>query len=138
MTEPQPSPVVRHLRALDFPCPKCKAEKGEPCTNVRRTRHAPKGAQRSTPHGERAAQVPRRAETHGTYSGLQRHTRRGEVPCEPCRLAGNAYMRRYRSEHPADYAAEKTRNAARARALVKLSHQYPDEFARLYAEEQSA
>lgn len=32
----------------------------------------------------------------GTYSGFQAHKRRGELPCDPCRLARNEYVKWYR------------------------------------------
>jgi len=32
----------------------------------------------------------------GTYGGFQTHQILGEDPCDPCREARNAYMRKYR------------------------------------------
>ena len=34
--------------------------------------------------------------THGTHAGYMWHRRHGEKPCDPCRLAENAYQRDYR------------------------------------------
>jgi hypothetical protein len=38
-------------------------------------------------------------EACGTYAGYQRHSRRGEYPCEECKAANRAYVTEYRRSH---------------------------------------
>lgn len=47
----------------------------------------------------RAARTRASRENCGTYSAAQRHRRRGEKPCPPCREAAAAYMREHRRRH---------------------------------------
>lgn len=41
---------------------------------------------------------------HGTHAGWSRHRADGEIPCEPCREAWNAYRLRYMKERALGYA----------------------------------
>lgn len=54
---------------------------------------------------------------------------------DACRKAKSAYMRRYRNQHPEDYAYEKRMNGARNRALWRLARAHPDEFRAMVDEE---
>ena len=47
-------------------------------------------------------------------------------------VPGHQRTRAYRAAHPEGYERERRRNAARQRALVALSHAFPEEFRRLY------
>ena len=71
----------------------------------------------------------------GTYNGWNRHNRRQEKPCDPCRLAKNEYARAYRASNPAYNADELARKAARERAARRLAALYPTLFSALYTEE---
>ena len=51
----------------------------------------------------------------GTVPGYKQHRRRNETPCDPCRLAHNAY-----------YNAAKARMRARRRAAVDVTHMAVD------------
>ncbi len=70
----------------------------------------------------------------GTYAAYQRHRKRGEQPCDPCKQANTAYARdrRTRSEVRRDDALA---GAARRRAYRRLADAHPAEFRRLYVEE---
>lgn len=70
-------------------------------------------------------------ERHGTYAGWQAHLKDHEDPCAPCLDANAAYKRNYRRKNQ-NY---KRQNSARAKALVRLSHLYPNDFQHLYADE---
>lgn len=70
-------------------------------------------------------------ERHGTPRGRKAHKRDGEKPCEPCRIAYNAYMREHRKGNPKD----RKRTNARARALWKLAALHHDDYQRLYVVE---
>ncbi|AUM18275.1 MULTISPECIES: hypothetical protein [Rhodococcus] len=37
---------------------------------------------------------------HGTHAGFLAHARRGETPCDPCRLAHNTYRNELRAKKP--------------------------------------
>lgn len=52
---------------------------------------------------------------HGTRKGFQQHKAVGGIPCEPCRLANNAYMACYQR---ARYTPER-RRAAYQRAKAR-------------------
>lgn len=67
----------------------------------------------------------------GTYGASQRHRRRGEPMCEPCRAAYNAYMKQFRGRST-DW---RIREAARKRALWQLADLHREEFGQLYAAE---
>jgi hypothetical protein len=70
----------------------------------------------------------------GTYAGYKLHGRRGEPYCDPCRDANTAYHRDRRKDP--DVVREIRRyNAARGRALWRLSREYPARFAELAADE---
>lgn len=71
---------------------------------------------------------------HGTPRGRAVHLRHGEMPCVPCRLAYNEYMRNRRDD-PAILEADRARNAAFGRAKTRIAQLYPDDFATIYAEE---
>jgi hypothetical protein len=72
-------------------------------------------------------------DVHGTNRGYDRHHAAGERPCDPCRLAHNAYIREWRATRRSPDAA-KARNryeSARLRALTRLSKAHPEEYAEL-------
>lgn len=50
-------------------------------------------------------------------------------------MSGYERTQAYRSAHPDRVDRERRRNAAYQRALVRLAHIYPDDFAGLYREE---
>ncbi len=62
----------------------------------------------------------------GTHAAWSRHQRRGEVPCEPCKDARNAYQRSLRSGYSG------TQRIARQAALDELAVRFPEEFRTLY------
>lgn len=69
------------------------------------------------PDEDVAVPVPA-AEAHGTVAGYRRHRRRGEKPCEPCRLAENA--------RSAEYSAHRRKPKAQAvHAPARESAPYP-------------
>jgi hypothetical protein len=70
----------------------------------------------------------------GTRSGYQKHVREDTSPCTPCRIANREYMRKYR-ERPGVMDKELDRNLARSRALWRLAHLHPTQFAILVDEE---
>lgn len=73
----------------------------------------------------------------GTYSGLQRHNRLGQEPCQPCRDAGAERMRDYR-KRPGHQAKDRWWGRTRQAALEALAREYPERFAALLAAERAA
>ena len=73
----------------------------------------------------------------GTHGAYQRHKRRGEQPCEPCRLANAAYAQSLR-DRPGCRVEENARQAARSRALRRLGQEYSDRYRVLVGEELAA
>lgn len=72
-------------------------------------------------------------EQHGTVAGSERHKRRGEPLCEPCRIARNEYMRQFRrGRGRVEYM---TYSRARTRALWRLVGAHREEFARYLTDE---
>lgn len=69
----------------------------------------------------------------GTNGGYQRHLKRGEEPCEPCRVAKADWQRRYRSR--TDQTEARLVQAARHRAHARLSAIHSGEFEALLIEE---
>lgn len=122
---------ARRLKQRDYPCARCGAGVGEPCVSIT----SPRGVPITNHHQERKRLAPQQLAVCGTHGGYQKHGRKGETPCEPCRQAHAAYMRQYRDEYPANYEHEKRRRSARDRALRRLARAYPDDFRRLLAEE---
>lgn len=57
----------------------------------------------------------------GTRNGYKAHRARGEEACPPCKAANASYGRSYKRP--------------RERALIRLSHAHPDEYARYFIEE---
>jgi hypothetical protein len=72
----------------------------------------------------------------GTYAGYQRHLRRDEPSCQPCRDAAAAYQREWRSD-PAHRRAHRSGTRARSRALWRLARLYPEVYRSLVADELS-
>lgn len=70
----------------------------------------------------------------GTRAGSQRHWRRGETPCEPCRAAAAAEMAKRRAADPTIARRSATTARVRARALTALAHMHPGDYADLLAE----
>lgn len=71
----------------------------------------------------------------GSYAGYQRHIRRKEPTCEPCRKANAVYVAEFRADNPESYALNKRRDAARNRALWRLANAHRTEFDALVIEE---
>jgi hypothetical protein len=73
---------------------------------------------------------------HGTSAGYDVHHRRGESPCDACRLAKKEYDARWRAASP---VARRNRLHARARnrALTRLARRHPAEYRALYLDEKS-
>jgi hypothetical protein len=71
----------------------------------------------------------------GTYGGYQRHHRRGEKPCDPCRDAATAYNRDRRKRLPHSYRREYAYAKAQTRAAWRLVDRHRDEFRELVKEE---
>jgi len=67
---------------------------------------------------------------HGTYAGYQRHRRRGEPACDPCKEGNRAYQKARRTTAEGRAAANR-HSRATSRALWKLSQAHPEEFAEL-------
>lgn len=72
---------------------------------------------------------------HGTIAGCTAHRRAGEMPCDPCRVAWNAYQAQYKKAHPENRPRENRYSAARSRALQQLRREYPQRFNELFAAE---
>lgn len=70
----------------------------------------------------------------GTYSGYQKHKRRGEPACEPCTIANREYHREYR-DRPHARAEARRVNSARQRALWRLADLHREDYLRLCDEE---
>jgi hypothetical protein len=75
----------------------------------------------------------------GTHRGYRSHRRRAERPCDPCRLAYNAYRQRLRAAGP-ESARQQRRDyqAAYNRALARLRAEHLGRFAQLLNEELAA
>lgn len=74
----------------------------------------------------------------GTPAAYMRHIKAKQKPCEPCRLAWNAYQVDRRQDpdiRMATREANKVSRVARYRALVRLAKRYPPEYRALLAEE---
>jgi len=71
----------------------------------------------------------------GTHAAYQRHLRKGEQACEPCKAANRAYQAKYRAANPGKRHVETRKHAARQRAVWRLRLEYPTRYARLYSEE---
>lgn len=72
---------------------------------------------------------------HGTYAGYQTHKRHNNEPCDDCRAANAAYVRRYRRSKPeaAEYVRKQHEAYRAAQARLRALH-YP-EFNLIYDEE---
>ncbi len=70
----------------------------------------------------------------GTYAGWSRHSRAKESPCDACRAARAVYNA-HRRQDPAVKADDGRRARARARALSRLSREYPARYRALLHEE---
>lgn len=78
-----------------------------------------------------AADDPR----HGTYAGGQQHRKAGEKPCEPCRLAFNAYHRQHRKDNPEALRRSQEASRASSRAAWALVARHFEEYQALYCVE---
>jgi hypothetical protein len=75
-----------------------------------------------------AAKKPPTADSRcGTYAGHQAHCKRGEKPCEPCRLARNTYVASVR-----DVGQGMARTNALHRVLAEFARRHPEEYRELY------
>lgn len=73
---------------------------------------------------------------HGTNSGWRLHNDRGERPCDPCYRAKEEYDAR-RRETPQVQQTARANARAQGRATTRLRAMYPEDWARLYAEEKA-
>jgi hypothetical protein len=80
--------------------------------------------------------VTRELKPCGTSASYQRHRRRGEEPCGPCKAAIAEHSRDVRARN--GIATDKRRVKVRSRALTKLAHLHPDDFHRLLLDEYAA
>lgn len=69
---------------------------------------------------------------HGTSSGYHSHRRLNQEPCDACREAINAYIRRYRATKGKDRT--RTLDKIRRRALAKLRDNHREEYEQLIEE----
>jgi hypothetical protein len=68
---------------------------------------------------------------HGTYSGHNLHRRRGEEPCDACWTAMSEYNARRTAATDVKHS-NRLRARAQGRALIKLSHTFPQEYREFY------
>ena len=68
----------------------------------------------------------------GTYAAYQRHKVRGEVPCEPCRIANRDYTREWRAKDGPGRARERERALAANRAKEDLIQMHRADYHQLY------
>ncbi len=73
----------------------------------------------------------------GTYGGYQAHARRGEAPCEACRVANRNYTRRLRAFRPDIRQTDRWSSRTRYRALERLAKEYPARLAEILDEERA-
>jgi len=66
--------------------------------------------------------------TCGTYSGAQRHMRRKEPLCDPCREARNAYQSALRKRNPVMIERATRARLIRSRVLTILAQRHPTEY----------
>lgn len=75
---------------------------------------------------------------HGTTYGMAQRCYKlnptGSI-CEACKVIRNDYVSRWRSASPTVKAKARSREGARAKALVRLARTFPTEFQRLLNEE---
>ena len=72
----------------------------------------------------------------GTDAGFQRHYRRKEQACEPCRQArADKQKARKLSASPSDREKSKALDRARTKALTRLSKKFPADYLELLTEE---
>lgn len=71
----------------------------------------------------------------GTYAAYQRHRRRSEQPCAPCRVAATTYHRELRRDSAETRASINRQSRVQSRALHRLRQSHPDEYRKLYVEE---
>lgn len=77
----------------------------------------------------------------GSNSGYQRHLKRDEEPCRPCRDAHNVYWAAYIADHPEQAESNKRvarlYSRARARAHKRLAEEFPEVYREFLAEERA-
>lgn len=78
---------LRHLRDNEEACP--------PCKEAQRLDSIAKRARKTEREGGPRPHAGRKPINHGTTAGRAQHIRRGEIPCDPCRIAFNEYNRQY-------------------------------------------
>ncbi len=67
----------------------------------------------------------------GTYAGYQRHTRRKEPACDPCKAASAEHSREFRARND----SWRITGHARTKALTRLARKYRADFLEFYADE---
>lgn len=120
--------TMKPWKAVDFDCPKCRAEFGSPCVtregNLTQTHKQRYALQRPPPCG--------------TYAAFQRHKKAGEEIDGPCRRAAADHARKWREKSPDLFRASLTIENARHRAHVRLVELHPEDFQRLFDEEKAS
>jgi hypothetical protein len=71
---------------------------------------------------------PATSVVHGAYSGYQKHVRRGEAPCTPCRNANAAYHAQRRLSDPVARPNDRWWNNTRSAALEQLAAEHMARF----------
>lgn len=69
---------------------------------------------------------------HGTTGGYYAHRRHNEAPCDACREAVNAYLRKYRASK--GKARTRERDAIRRKALSRLRKIHHAEYMKIVRE----
>lgn len=70
---------------------------------------------------------------HGTYRGAQLHYRRGEKPCDSCRIAKNEYQKEPDKRHrQSEMARTRRHRQAAQNAIRELIQLYPKLYQELY------
>ena len=82
----------KHLRNKEKSCDKCRMARRNYNRHKKQKVPICQHCKEGNPELCRMPSGHRKAK-HGTISGYDKHKVNGEVPCDPCRLAGNAYAR---------------------------------------------
>jgi hypothetical protein len=72
---------------------------------------------------------------HGTQLGYQKHIKRQEEACTPCKEAHAADQRQYKNSDKPGAVRDRARQRAIARSYVRLRNLFPIEFEAIYQDE---